>query len=142
MRTLVTVVSAWALAACGPQAPAQDAASEAPAPESSATATLESEALVGVWSFDRSCASGDGMRLAADGTASFDEWGAGTWTTADEDRVVLTLSALEPGVGPTGETVTYTLNVAPPVTDDLSGSLVRGDAEEVRAIHARRCPEN
>jgi hypothetical protein len=35
--------------------------------------------IVGTWSFDRSCASGDGMRLRRDGKAAYDEWGQGLW---------------------------------------------------------------
>jgi hypothetical protein len=35
--------------------------------------------IIGTWSFDGSCASGDGMRIASDGKANFDEWGAGLW---------------------------------------------------------------
>jgi hypothetical protein len=102
---------------------------------------FEPEALVGAWSFDRSCASGDGMTLAADGTASFDEWGQGTWTVADDNRLVLTLMRWEPGVGPTGETVVYNLDVAATVADDLIGQLARADGSEPRGLNALRCPE-
>lgn len=35
--------------------------------------------IVGTWSFDGSCASGDGMRLMRDGKAAYDEWGRGLW---------------------------------------------------------------
>ena len=35
--------------------------------------------IVGTWSFDGSCASGDGMRLMRDGKAAYDEWGHGLW---------------------------------------------------------------
>lgn len=35
--------------------------------------------IVGAWSFDGSCASGDGMRLMRDGKAAYDEWGHGLW---------------------------------------------------------------
>jgi hypothetical protein len=46
--------------------------------------------LLGSWSFDGSCASGYGMRLAADGKASYDEWGQGLWALADDGkRIVL-----------------------------------------------------
>jgi hypothetical protein len=100
---------------------------------------FETEALVGVWSFDRSCASGDGMTLVADGTASFDEWGQGTWATADGNRVVLTLTRWEPGVGPTDETVVYNIDLAATVTDDLIGLLARADGSEPRGLNALRC---
>ncbi|MGD9965723.1 MAG: hypothetical protein AB7T59_04330 [Hyphomonadaceae bacterium] len=121
-----------------------------PAPETTGTGTvgeiaaegfvMEPEALVGTWSFDRTCASGDGMTLNADDTASFDEWGQGAWATADGNRVVLNLDRQEPGVGATGQQVTYYLDVAGPVTDDLVGQLARDDGAEQRAINARRCP--
>ncbi len=46
--------------------------------------------LAGVWSFDGTCASGDGMSLKADGKASYDEWGAGLWALADKGgRIIL-----------------------------------------------------
>lgn len=40
--------------------------------------------FTGTWSFDGSCASGDGMTLQADGKASYDEWGDGLWALADK----------------------------------------------------------
>jgi hypothetical protein len=148
MRNAV-VALALTLAACGapsapePAAPPEDAAAGSTGvgriPE--APFELEQEALVGIWSFDRSCASGDGMRLNADGAASYDEWGEGTWTVDDQDRVVLTLARHEPGVGPTGETVIYNLTIAAPVTDDLIGQMATPSGEEPRGINARRCPE-
>jgi hypothetical protein len=141
MRHLSAASFILLLAACGQPAEPPSDAQAPPAGTGQSAAPLESEALVGVWSFDRSCASGDGMRLNADGTMTFDEWGEGTWETADNNRVVFTLARIEPGMGPSGETLNYTLDVAGVVTDDLSGALVRGDAEEVRAIYARRCPE-
>jgi hypothetical protein len=46
--------------------------------------------FAGTWSFDRTCASGDGMVLTADGKASYDEWGGGLWASADDGaRLVL-----------------------------------------------------
>lgn len=39
--------------------------------------------FAGTWSFDGSCASGDGMTLQVDGKASYDEWGSGLWAIAD-----------------------------------------------------------
>lgn len=46
--------------------------------------------IAGTWSFDGSCASGDGMRLAPEGKASYDEWGQGLWALADKGgRIVL-----------------------------------------------------
>ncbi|NOT42823.1 MAG: hypothetical protein HOP13_20275 [Alphaproteobacteria bacterium] len=46
--------------------------------------------FAGVWSFDRTCASGDGMVLKGDGKASYDEWGSGLWASAEDGaRLVL-----------------------------------------------------
>lgn len=46
--------------------------------------------FAGTWSFDGTCASGDGMVLQADGKASYDEWGTGLWAIADNGgRLVL-----------------------------------------------------
>jgi len=143
MRAFVTAAMAIMLCACG--APADKAGDAPPSPEAAQTAhasfTLEPEALVGVWSFDRSCASGDGMRLMADGRATYDEWGEGDWRTADDNRVVLTLTRWEPGVGPTGETVVYNVDVAEPVRDNLVARLARPDGGEPRAVNAKRCPD-
>ena len=141
---IAAALLALTLAACtpAPQEKAQDAdaGSTGVGEVASAPFTLESEALIGTWSFDRTCASGDGMTLNADGTAGFDEWGSGTWATADTNRVVLTLARSEPGVGPTGETVVYNIEVAAPVTDDLIGNMARPDGSEPRGLNARRCP--
>lgn len=48
--------------------------------------------FIGTWSFDGSCASGDGMMLGKDGVAGYDEWGTGTWAeSADGKRIVILL---------------------------------------------------
>jgi hypothetical protein len=136
MRTAAIVLAAL-IAGCSPA----EAPDETPVADMAVAGfEMEPAALVGVWSFDRSCASGDGMRLSADDTASFDEWGQGNWATADGDRIVLTLERHEPGVGATGHDVTYYFDVAAPVTDELIGQIARDDGTEQRAISARRCP--
>src|SRR5262245_24007717 len=104
------------LAACTPPATTEDASSTSVAEIAAEGFVMEPEALVGTWSFDASCASGDGMTLNADDTASLDEWGQGTWATAAGNRVVLNLERHEPGVGATGQHLTYYLDVAAPVT--------------------------
>lgn len=38
------------------------------------------------WSFDGTCASGDGMTLKADGKAGYDEWGSGLWASAEDGK--------------------------------------------------------
>ncbi len=42
--------------------------------------------FAGTWSFDNSCASGDGMTLKADGKAGYDEWGDGLWASAENGK--------------------------------------------------------
>ena len=55
-----------------------------------AGAPVAAASLVGTWSFDGTCASGDGMRLMGDGKASYDEWGEGLWALADKGtRIVI-----------------------------------------------------
>lgn len=39
-----------------------------------------------IWSFDGTCASGDGMTLKADGKATYDEWGSGLWASAEDGK--------------------------------------------------------
>lgn len=109
--------------------------------------TLESEALVGLWSFDRSCGNYD-LVFAADGrvqhyvvsdegmTTSY----IGTWATADGNRANLTLRVLNSEGAPSGDVLTYNLDVAAPVMDDLMGDFGR-DGAAATGITARRCPE-
>jgi hypothetical protein len=141
VRRIAAAVSFGALSACGQPAPTPVADTSAPPPAAAAPA-LELEALVGTWSFDRSCASGDGMTLKADGTASYDEWGEGHWVIDIPSRVILTLAKSEPGVGPTGQHVMVTIDVTPPVTGDLNGARSFDDGTPSNTINARRCPEH
>ncbi len=139
MRFAITAALIGLLLACSPPAATDEAGSTGSI--AAEGFTMEPEALVGTWSFDRTCASGDGMTLNADGVAGYDEWGHGTWATADGNRIVLSLERREMGVDePTGEHLTLYLDVAAPVTDDLVGQLARDDGTEQRAINARRCP--
>jgi hypothetical protein len=110
--------------------------------------TLEAEALVGLWSFARHCGDYD-LVLNADGdvehyvvspTGMTTSYG-GSWSIADSNRVVLTLQRLGADGARSGEAITYTLDVAAPVTDDLVGRFARTDGAEARDITARRCPE-
>jgi len=138
---IAVAVSFLALAACGQPASTPAADTNAPPPAAAAPA-LASEALVGTWSFDRTCASGDGMTLNADGTANYDEWGEGHWVIDIPSRVILTLAKIEPGVGATGQHVMVTIDVTPPVTDELNGARSFDDGTPANAINARRCPEH
>lgn len=134
------VIALALLAACSPPATTEKADPTAVGEIAAEGFVMAPEALVGTWSFDRTCASGDGMTLNADDTAGLDEWGVGTWATADGNRVVLNLERHEPGVGATGQQVTYYFDVAAPVTDELVGQIARDDGSERRAVNARRCP--
>jgi hypothetical protein len=46
--------------------------------------------FAGTWSFDGTCASGDGMVLHTNGKAAYDEWGTGLWAIGEDGaRLVL-----------------------------------------------------
>jgi hypothetical protein len=141
---LVIATFGLLLVACGqPTTPASREASttSAATPPAATASAFEPEALVGAWSFDRSCASGDGMTLNADSTASYDEWGEGHWVVDAPSRLIITLAKSEPGVGPTGQHVMVTIDVTPPVADDLNGTRAFDDGTPSGPINARRCPE-
>jgi hypothetical protein len=105
-----------------------------------ASPQLSASAIVGVWSFDGSCASGDGMILAADGSASFDEGGEGHWRLTD-NRLVLELQVREMGdENATPERFDYALQVTRLDADHLAGTLTeQHDRQPPRTIDARRC---
>jgi hypothetical protein len=105
-------------------------------------AKLTRDQILGTWSFDRTCASGDGMQINPDGTAGYDEWGTGTWAINDEGKLVLTLKRQEPGAdAPSGEPVTLVLTAADPPTDQLLGNIASAGPDlPGRAVNARRCP--
>lgn len=56
------------------------------------TATSVRPFVVGHWSFDGSCASGDGMVLKRDGKASYDEWGQGLWAISPNDMHIVIIA--------------------------------------------------
>jgi hypothetical protein len=140
------------LAACGQPAP-NTTPGDAAAGSSGAGRvaeeefTLESEALVGLWSFDRTCGNYD-LVFAADRSAQHYEVSAdgmttsyvGTWATAPDNRVVLGLRRLGSEGAPEGDTLSYQIDVASAVADDLIGDFAR-DGGAALAITARRCPE-
>lgn len=136
---LAVLLAVLLAAACGQGAPSGPTAGARGGP----ALVLTRDALVGVWSFDRTCASEDALMLQADGSAALDLWGQGSWTISERgDRIVLTLGRYEPGLGPTGETMVYHLDVSEAVSDDLVGRLARADGSEAQAINARRCPHD
>ena len=153
MRAIV-VTLCLLVVACGPPAATNEVAeSDGYAGSSGAGRipeepfTLEAEALVGLWSFDRTCGNYD-LVFTADGGAQhyavaddgMTTSHAGSWATAENNRVVLTMRQLDAEARPAGEALTYHLDVAAPVTGDLMGDFGR-DGAAATAITARRCPE-
>lgn len=95
--------------------------------------------VVGPWSFDGTCASGDGMVLQPNGTASLNENEEGLWGIENAGRLVLLTQQLEPvdldhhaGGGPAGF---YAFAMHAGDQDHLSS-----DDERQHPITAKRCP--
>ncbi len=142
-----------ALAACSPPsapaAPAHGAASGSvgAGPVATTAFRLEADALLGRWSFDRSCGLYD-LVFEANGSVSYFDYAdashvvsyAGRWTIGDHNRVVLSLHRLGGDGAPTGDAITYNLDVSEPVADDLIGQF-GAQGGDMRAITAKRCPE-
>jgi hypothetical protein len=144
MRIRSILCVAALLAACGQPAEQQQAA-PASAPAAAATAQtppplrLDHETIIGTWSFDGSCASGDGMGLRADNTAFYDEWGTGTWSINRQNQIVLDLVRREMGVEEDpGEPVQLTIDVRAS-SDEALEVVVNGAGEEPREATAMRC---
>ncbi len=143
MRILSVLCAAALLAACDPPAEKQPAA-PAPAPAEAKAQTpppprLDHETIIGTWSFDGSCASGDGMGLNADNTAFYDEWGTGTWSINRQNQIVLDLMRREMGVeDDPGEPVQLTIDVRAS-SDEALEVVVNGAGEEPRETTAMRC---
>lgn len=141
IRSLLCVAAL--LAACGQPAEKQTAApASAPAPAAQtqpASPRLDHETIIGTWSFDGSCASGDGMGLSADNTAFYDEWGTGTWSINRQNQIVLDLVRREMGVEEApGEPVMLTIDVRASSEEALE-VVVNGAGEEPREATALRC---
>jgi len=149
MRYAIAALFALMLAACGQAAPPEDAGAgstgvgEVAAP----SFTLEPEALIGLWGFDRTCGLYDLVFEADDRVQYFDysdQSGvvsyAGTWATSDNNRVVLTVNLLDSEGEPTAAVSTFHLDVQSAVTDDLIADFgpAGGAAQTITAL---RCPE-
>ncbi|HVY90539.1 MAG TPA: hypothetical protein VG942_16860 [Hyphomonadaceae bacterium] len=104
---------------------------------------LDYISLIGTWSFDRSCASEDGMVLSADGKATYEDWGEGMWAVDPQGRLVLILRQHTPGVPDKnlGERLVVELTPKSIAGDDLQGgvSQVRNDMP-AHDVNAKRCP--
>jgi hypothetical protein len=152
MRLLAAALM-FALAACSPpSAPAEPpqgaAAGSSGAGRVEASAfTLASDAIVGQWSFDRSCGFYD-VVFNANATANYYDYTdqshvvsyTGRWAAADHNRVVMTLRRLGADGAPSGDDLTYNFDVSDPVTDDLIGRFGQSGGD-IHNITAKRCPE-
>jgi hypothetical protein len=143
MKMRLIVCAAAFLAACGEPAEKQTATpASTPAPAEKAAPSpprLDHETIIGTWSFDGSCASGDGMGLRADNTAFFDEWGTGTWSINRQNQIVLDLVRREMGVEEDpGEPVQLTIDVRASSEEALE-VVVNAAGEEPRETTAMRC---
>ena len=139
------LVAALMLAACSPQGEPAAPASEALPSDAAPAVRLDPAALVGGWSFDRTCASEDAMGLMPDDKAYFDEWGQGAWEIDADGRLVLTLRELTPGVEDDGggEQVVMTLTAREHAGDRIVGELSSPRANiPAREINALKCPEH
>jgi len=108
-------------------------------------AYLDPISLVGSWSFDRTCASGDGMTLRANGAVSYDEWGEGLWAVDGPDALVLIIRSTEPGTDPDplAERYVFRLLATSAVGDDLTGRVTSSRAADPgRTVNAKRCPSS
>jgi len=141
MRSILCV--AVLLAACGQPAQKQETPTATPSsratPDVPAPPRLDHQTIIGTWSFDGSCASGDGMGLRADNTAFYDEWGTGTWSINRQNQIVLDLVRREMGVeNAPGEPVTLTIDV-PASSEEALEVVVNGAGEAPREATAIRC---
>jgi hypothetical protein len=94
---------------------------------------------VGIWSFDGSCASGDGMLLNADGSVGFDEWGTGTWAESkDGKRIVMILRGFEEMGAPANAVIFKEMRVDTHSADHLAGMFL----DDGREISAKFCPKS
>ncbi len=136
------VAALLALSACGqpaeepapPPTPTPAAKAQPPPPP-----RLDHETVIGTWSFDGSCASGDGMGIHADGSAGYDEWGTGTWSINRQNQLVLDLIQREMGVEEDpGTPVTLTIDVRG-ASEEALEIVVNGGDGEPREVTALRC---
>lgn len=131
------------LAACGQPAEEQKgnptAAPGVAQPGDPAGPRLDHQTVIGTWSFDGSCASGDGMGVDSDGSAFYDEWGTGNWRINAQNQLVLDLVRREPGVeNDAGQPVTLTIDVRGASEEAIELEIAGADGEP-RLVTAMRC---
>lgn len=110
---------------------------------------LQTEAVVGHWSFDRSCGLYD-LVLHADANVDYFDYSdeshvvsyGGQWSEdLPNNRVTLALQRLDSDGHVTGQPIDYVLDIITPPGDDLNGRFGRADGTFGVNIHAKRCPE-
>lgn len=154
MRKMMAAILLLALAACGQGADSSSAARAEDAPVDVAAIepqrfVLETEAVVGRWSFDRTCGLYD-LVFYADANVDYFDYSSegqvvaygGQWSEEPENqRVTLSLQQLDAEGHVTGEAIDYVLDLITPPTDDLNGRFGRADGAFGIDVHAKRCPE-
>jgi len=154
---IVIAAALIALAACSPPsasgtAPATTTAARAANDPSSIPPhefALQTEAVVGQWSFDRSCGLYD-LVFHADANVDYFDYSdeshvvsyGGQWSEdLPNNRVTLALQRLDSDGHVTGQPIDYVLDIITPPGDDLNGRFGRTDGTFGVDIHAKRCPE-
>lgn len=157
MHRIVAAVFVLALVACGPpgtpwRTPSEQDRPATPSavPPSRVPFTLDRQALLGAWSFDRSCGlyelvftdeatpSSVLYYEYVDGSNAVEH--SGTFALAPNNRVVLSTHAVDAHNQPVGEAETYNLDVTNPITNDLTGTFGPAGGAMLN-INAKRCPE-
>ena len=138
------------IAGCSPPSSAPTTISaQAAAPTQAASAAgpaADARAVLGQWSFDRSCGVYDLVFNPNDEVLYFDYSNpsqvvsyAGRYSTAG-NRIVLTVNESGEEGSELGPTVIYNIDLSAPVTDDLAGAFGAA-GKETRLINAKRCLE-
>ncbi len=158
MRIILAAAFALALTACAPPSNASDPASTSATEQNATSAAeaiapqdfqLQTEAVVGQWSFDRSCGLYD-LVFHADANVDYFDYSdeghvvsyGGQWSEElENNRVTLSLQRLDGEGHVTGDVIPYVLDLITPPVDDLNGRFGRADGTFGVTIHARRCPE-
>lgn len=147
MRQILIAAFVVALAACSPPAAPSDTSTDTVADSSAAETaafTVEAAQLGGQWSFDRSCGLYE-LVFTDTGVDYYDYSDPahvisynGTWAIAGNSHVELAVRRLDAQGAPTGDTLTYNLDVTAPITTDLAANFGPAGGP-VRAINAKQC---
>ncbi|MFT3726417.1 MAG: hypothetical protein QM759_01130 [Terricaulis sp.] len=149
MPRLFAVAVMCAVAACTqPSAPPAAApetttVAESAATPAASTVSVDAKALGGEWSFGRDCGLSD--LVFTNTSVSYYDYAdqsnvvsySGTWAIEGGNHVALTLHRLDAHGAPTGEALSYNLDVTAPITTDLTGTF--GQPGAMRDINAKRC---